>query len=90
VRLAALLLLAGCAAHTPPPPPPPPAVPAELRAPCAVTPAAVPVPPKPRGFDAVVKWGNASNDARDVTAHRLDECRDRHERLVQWTQEHVR
>lgn len=76
MKLVLLLALVGCAA-TPEPAPVVTVrldVPAELRA-CPAMPAAVPVPPKPRTFDAVVEWGQRTERKRQETGRALEVCR---------------
>lgn len=55
--------------------------PQELRS-CPTTPAPIPVPPKPRTFDSVVQWANATEAQRAATEHALEVCRSRLERLL--------
>jgi PBP1b-binding outer membrane lipoprotein LpoB len=84
--VAIALLLAGCAAPEPEPPMPLPpalvaeAVPAELRS-CPVQPAAIPAPHAPRTFDTVVAWAAMNEITRAQTAHALEVCRSRLQRL---------
>ena len=73
-------LLAGCAAPPPPVAVAPP-IPAEWRS-CPPTPPAVPLPPRPRTFDAAIAWGRATDERRAETAHALEVCRWRLERVV--------
>lgn len=84
--VALVLLLAACAA---PVPPVAPSVPEALRT-CPPTPAAVPVPPKPRGFDAVVAWANATDKRRVETVHALEVCRERLIETDAWIEQHLK
>jgi hypothetical protein len=84
--VAIALLLAGCAAAEPELPMPLPpalvaeAVPVELRS-CPVQPAAIPPPRPPRTFDTIVAWVALVEERRAQTAHALEVCRLRLQRL---------
>lgn len=78
-----LLVLAGCAAPAPLPLESVSIdIPADLRT-CPTMPAAVPEPPKPRTFDAVIAWARLTEARRAETAHALEVCR---ARLVKLTE----
>ena len=57
---------------------------------CPSAPPPVPVPPVPRGFDAVVKFGRETDARREETVKALERCRQSLEGLARWISEHLR
>ena len=54
---------------------------------CPPAPPPVPVPPVPRGLDAVVEFGRETDARREETVKALERCRQSLEGLVRWISE---
>lgn len=82
-----MLVVAGCGSD------PPVAKPMATLSPpaeflvCPPAPPAVPIPPKPRGFDAVIAFGQKTDARREETVRALEVCRKSLDGLIRWAQE---